>query len=820
MGRKKKDNALSIIQKPNIRPEQIVRYLEGNGTLSDDFNPYGNYKPDKIRYRGDTPPDSGDFIVINGDDPDLIPIVLGLPSPPPLKLIDGYGLNPDEQYFKRLPFPDRLKGLYQEVFESLNDVQKKNYQETIQSYKLYLKYWEMLEDNQADFTEEIEYIKHIWWYRIYGYWFYNDGKPTYITGDYFDFLQWWYIAEAAIYPEYRDKDRRKYIFAQYIEECTETFEKVDKDTGAAIKDADGNFKMIDLGRRTFFGDVEPKSRRGGATHQCVHKVWKGNSTTTGAYGTIISMEGRNAEKHYFKKLIPAWDKYPMFLKPIWTGNRRPNAIKMIEPPNVFGMEGLGSMIDFTDSAGVSANDGDRLNYILQDEMGKTAVSDVFERWTVNKIAMSTGGGTNIIKHCYSKNPSTVEEMEEGGMSYYKLCQLSAFYERIPTKGQTYSGLARIFFPAYDGLEGYIDRFGMSVINDPTERQKKLSPHSTFALSGEGAKKTLQDERDALLAKGTPEALEQYRSLRRKHPFNWSECWLGASGNVGFNMEKIDRRIGELNRMKSFGKLPYKIGNFYWENGKRDSRVLWQDDPQNGKFKLSMDLRPDLTNLRIQEVGFDASQGTYVPMWQPISRHKLTIGVDAIRIIGKNDAKVSISGSRQSDFGIAGLYEDESGNQEFILSYRYRPATQEESMEDVIMAMVYLNAMVYQENNVERLFEYIMQRGYANYLIYDVDIRTGRIKDKPGIYTTAESKIAYFAIMKTFVDKFAENAKHDDILQEIKDIRGLEDMTHRDLFTASCLALMGNQSRYRQIIDMSNSMTVDFSGYSLFQKRRY
>jgi hypothetical protein len=453
-------------------------------------------------------------------------------------------------------------------------------------------------------------------------------------------------------------------------------------------------------------------------------------------------------------------------------------------------------------------------------MGKTVTSDVFERWTVNKIAMSTGGGTNIIKRSYVKNPSTVEEMDEGGMSYYKLCQLSAFYERIPTKGQTYSGLARVFFPAYEGLEGFIDKFGRSVISLPTERQVLLSPQATFALSRKGAKDTLQSERDALLTKGTPEAMEQYRSLRRKHPFTWAECWLGAAGNVGFDMEKIDRRIGELNRARSFGKTAYKIGNFYWQDGKRDTKVLWQTDPINGKFKFSMDIPEHMTNLREQELGFDASSGQYVPMLKPINKHKITLGVDPIRIVTKNEAKVSVSGSRQSDFGIAALYEDEKAHKEFILTYRYRPATLEESMEDVIMAMVYLNAMVYQECNVERLFEYIMQRGYGQYLIWDVDIRTGRIKDKPGVYTSAESKIAYFAAMKTYIDKFAMTENHDDMLQEVKDIRGTEDMTHRDLFTAGCLALMGGESRYRQIMESSNTMSVDFSGYNLFEKRRF
>jgi len=828
MAKKKKEEIQELPIRLNLRPEDIVRYYTLNGKLPDDFNPYKDYEVDKLKFIGDTEPellldghsDASQWFVVNSNDPDLNAIYISLPKPPPLNLIDGFGQEHDEQYFKRLPIPERLKELQNKALYNLDAIQKRNYQETIQGYKLYKEYWDILEEESAVYWQELEWMKHIWWYRTHGYWFYNDGIPTYITGDYFDFLQFWYIAEAGIYPEYREKDRVKYLFAKYVEETTEAFEKIDRDTGRALKEPDGSYKMVDLGRRVLFGDINPKTRRTGVTHQCVHKVWKGNSTTLGAYGTIVSMEGDNAEKHYFKKLLPAWDKYPMFLKPIWTGNRRPNSIKMVAPPNVYSFDGLESMIDFTDSSGVSKNDGDRLNYVLLDEEGKTVNADIFERWSVNKMAMSTGGGTNIIKNSYAMNPSTVEEMEEGGISYYKLAQLSCFYERIPAKGQTYSGLARVFFPAYDGLEGFTDRFGKSVIDNPTERQIRLSPHALFAMSKKGAKATLQEERNALLAKGTPEAMESYRSLRRKHPFCWAECWLGSAGNVGFNMEKIDKRIGQLNRAKSFGQTSYKVGNFYWQDGKRDTTVLWQTDPINGKFKLSMDFPDNMTNLRTQDMGYDASKGEYVPTWTPVCKDKITLGVDPIRIVTKNEAKVSISGSRQSDFGIAGLFEDDKNQQQFILSYRYRPATLEESMEDVIMAMVYLNAMVYQECNVERLFEYIMQRGYAGYLLWDIDIRTGRIKDKPGVYTSAESKVAYFAAMKTFIDKFADIENHDDILQEVKDIKGAEDMTHRDLFTAACLALMGSQSRYRQIMEVNRGMDIDLSGYALFEKRRY
>ncbi len=163
-------------------------------------------------------------------------------------------------------------------------------------------------------------------------------------------------------------------------------------------------------------------------------------------------------------------------------------------------------------------------------------TNVHERWNVNKLAHSLGGGTKIIG--YSEHPSTVEEMDDGGMAFYALARQSHFYRRIPEKGQTYSGLGRMFFPAYDGMEGFIDRFGMSVINKPTERQIALSPHAKFARMKKGAKEVLMAERDTLLKDGTPQAMEQYRSIRRKQPIDYAECWMGTAGNLGFDIEKI------------------------------------------------------------------------------------------------------------------------------------------------------------------------------------------------------------------------------------------------------------------------------------------
>ena len=833
---KKEEEDVDIIESLGLRPEEIIRILTDTGKLPDDFNPYGGYMPEKMRFLGEVEPkNTKHYVGINEDDDDITPIYVSTPPPPELSLIDGYGLDADDQYWRRLEMPPKLKKLEDKAFKSLLMIQERNRQETVQGYKVYQMFWKLLEEEQDDLRDEIEWIKRMWWYRVHGYFFFNDGEPVYCTGEYFDYLNFWYIKDSETWVEFREEDRRISAFSHYLRTTTETFAKLSPDTGRGIPNDDGTYDMVDVGSRTFYGDMKPKFRRCGETQWACHGIWHGASTTPAAYGTIISMDGDNAEKHYYKKMIPSWNKYPMFLKPIWVGSKRPTTIYLQEPPNVFHIEGLGSSIDYAESGGVSKNDGDSLSFCLSDEEGKSK-SPIAERWNVNKIAMSTGGGTSIRPNAYAWHPSTVEDLGEGAPEYLKMWELSNFYERIPIIGQTHSGLARIFIPAYKKLEGYIDRWGKSVINDPTPRQLKYSPRAKFALTGKGAKETLQTILDSLQAKGTPEALELYRSRRRKFPMKSADCWLGSAGNVGFNLEIIDKRLEELNRLKSFGKVPYKTGYFYREFGNPDDRVLWKTDNEIIKFKMSMDLPNQLINQREMIEVWDGLSMKWMPSWRPINGSRFTCGVDPFRNLRANEAKQGVklgsnfSGSRQSDGGIAILWEydneldhdkpkTEWQSFKCVLSYRYRPATQDEFFEDVIMACQYYGAMMYPEQNVEAFIAYVLKRGYGGYFLYDIGL-DGKQKPLPGRYTGTEVQQDIVREIKDYIEFRGHIENHDDLLNEIKTFRGIEDLTHKDLLTAFGYSLLGSKSRYREIISNSMGDTVDFSGFSLFKKRRF
>ena len=56
----------------------------------------------------------------------------------------------------------------------------------------------------------VDYIEKEFEYRDEGYWFYNNGKPTYITGSHYMYLQWTKIDVG--YPDFREANRALYLF--------------------------------------------------------------------------------------------------------------------------------------------------------------------------------------------------------------------------------------------------------------------------------------------------------------------------------------------------------------------------------------------------------------------------------------------------------------------------------------------------------------------------------------------------------------------------------------------------------------------------------
>ena len=138
----------------------------------------------------------------------------------------------------------------------------------------------------------IDYIEDEFNKREKGYWFYNDGKPTYLTGTHYMYLQWTKIDIG--HPDFREANRIFYIF---WEAC-----KADKRS---------------------FGMCYLKIRRSGFSFMSSCEGVNTGTITKNARIGILSKTGADAKKMFTDKIVPISNNYPFFFKPIQDGMDKP-----------------------------------------------------------------------------------------------------------------------------------------------------------------------------------------------------------------------------------------------------------------------------------------------------------------------------------------------------------------------------------------------------------------------------------------------------------------------------------------------------------------
>ena len=760
-------------------------------------------------------------IIINDDDPDLRPIKIMLPYCPDLHLIDGYGLPPKKQKYQRPEYPVKLKILEDEVMDELNENERRNKHEKATGQKFLDLMWEKVEQNRAKLRDEIDWIKKQWYYRMNGYWFFNNGKPTYIDGWHYVYCGFWSMEDVG-YPEYRDRDRRFFIAARYFYTTTESFKNLDPDTGHAIPDEDGKYEVIDTGFRTFYGFTYPKHRRDGATHKCLDIHYEIISKMIGVLGGIQSFDEDNAGDHFKTKLVPAWKKMPFFFKPMWNGSMNPQkSLNFSNPSNKIADE-LGSKMDFATTANRKFYDGKKQYSHLSDENGKTILENISERHDVVKLTLSQGAGSVI--HGFSMHPSTVAEMrEKGGDNYYNLCEDSNFYIRDIISGQTHSGLGRIFMPADDGLENFVGEYGESIIEKPTKAQAE------FIGRNYGSREFIEKRKSQLLAIGTPEAMRRYRQFVEQHPQCYADCFRITEGDIGFDIEIIDKAIMRLRRDKDIPEKSTVEGNFKWIiNGQShpltskeyielglmknnvEGRVEWFPE-KGGKWKMSKILGEKESNLKMR----------VDDTWIPSAPDRFTACGDPFKFLNKTESGYRKDNYRLSKGGLSVFWHRDTildsndknildwESYRFVLTYNTRTDDEDEFAEDCLMSCIYYGAMMFPEINVRLLWKHFIRRGYGGYLKYPIDEATGKVKDRPGFTSLGETKQDLFNAWKTYIKWHFHRERHLDLVEECKKIRGVEYMTDFDLFTSGGGCLLGIRSGYSEFIEsMQEDLPLD------------
>jgi hypothetical protein len=554
-----------------------------------------------------------------------------------------------------------------------------------------------------------DYIDEEFKRRDEGFWFMNNGKPTYITGSHYMYLQWSKIDVGA--PDFREANRLFFIF---WEAC-----KADN---------------------RCYGMCYLKNRRSGFSFMSsAETVNLATISSDSRYG-ILSKTGNDAKKMFTDKVVPISVNYPFFFKPIQDGMDRPKSeLAYRVPASKFtrkkittnekqeDLVGLDTTIDWKNT-GDNSYDGEKLNLLVHDESGKWERPDnILNNWRVTKTCLRLG--SRIVGKCMMG--STSNALEKGGDNFKKLYNASDVTKRN-RNGQTKSGLYSLFIPMEWNYEGFIDEYGRPVFDNPDA--DVVGPDGELIDIGiiehwENEAAGLKDDHDAL------------NEFYRQFPRTTEHAFRDETRNSIFNLVRLYDQIDYNEGLGTSSVI--STGNFQWVNGVQDTQVIFYPD-KNGRFKISWVPQGHMQNKIILKNGIK----------YPGNEHMGAFGCDSYDISGTVDGR----GSNGSLHGLTKFSMEDAPPNQFFLEYIARPQTAEIFFEDVLMACIFYGMPLLAENNKPRLLYYFRRRGYRGYSMNRPDKAWNKLsvteKEIGGIPNSSEDiKQAHAAAIEMYIQQY-------------------------------------------------------------------
>lgn len=417
--------------------------------------------------------------------------------------------NPEDQYWERQQLPDEFN-------EWVEDENAKS-----QFDKTYFNY-------------ELEKLRQREWHRrLFGVWVWIKGKPHYIPGFFYFFLNYWVLDEGL--PTFRKSDWKKALFWQW-----------------------------NVYNPLSYGMIEVTKRRGGKSVFAACILVEYATRNLKAICNMQSKTDADAKKLFdFHIVTPFQSLCPIF-KPLYDTNKgtKPEQKLSFYAASSRGKnavqqgEQLKSEIGYENSKPL-ALDGQKLKRVILDERGKVDFDLIEAHLVIRKCVLDWR--MNIIGKMIVT--TTVEEI--GIQSkFYELWQQSSLENVI--NGSTKSGLCSFFMPADEA--GDCDIYGDPYI----EKNRKVIEHNRAMLEGDSK---------ALIAE------------TRKDPLSEREAFMILNDNCHFDPFVLNEMY---NNAKPVESEVVEYGNYYWKDGIPFSEALWQScDKQNARFQRAKNFKiPD------------------------------------------------------------------------------------------------------------------------------------------------------------------------------------------------------------------------------------
>lgn len=628
-------------------------------------------------------------------------------------------------------------------------------------------------DQRVYANEEIRRCKQ-------GFWFLNNGIRTYITGKNYFYLQWWKL-EDDIYPNYRDADRRYFLFLNHWENilwCT--------------------------------GIFRGKKRREGASSQaCSNLIYECIFFTNSNTG-VVSKTLVDSRDTFTDMVAFGYNQLPPFLKPKQLN--KPDSVSELvfdvrpEKGVVQNTKGHRSKVNYRAPV-ENAYDRGRMSRVLGDEGGKWPNEVKFSKF-ISKVTKTMWKGAKRVG--FAECPSTVNEMTKGGGQEFKTVwdkadQFLNAGKKTPIRFVTY------FTPAYDNYEGFIDKYGMSVIDAPdeetynylVERWVVKDPNTGEVVSEITEEDIRLGGRAYIFARRKDLEGELLEEEIRQNPTTVKEMFEAANTGCLFNSFKLNQRKELLNL---YQKDLVETGNFMWDNGVRDTMVIWVPNPE-GRWRIVKEFMNEFTKEKIKfENGqsikyFDCNATEKRGGWfLPKNDWRFGGATDPYDHDTVEDTRKSKAGSIIKQKLNLDNFDDKF-NWCDVCRYIARPVTAELMYEDILMQHFFFSCRMLPETQKPGIMRYFRNRGYAAFLM----VLPGYTE--PGIPSTPENKQMACEFTEYDVEMRIDKYYFIDIIDDLLalDIKKTQpfDLGMAKLWTeVACMNKMYERKPQDNVVDIS------------------
>ena len=593
---------------------------------------------------------------------------------------------------------------------------------------------------------------------------YINGVLRYIPKKYYFYLQYW-VLEDSSRPEYRDCDRRYFTYLEHWENIL-----------------------------WCLGIIRGKKRREGASSQATSNLVYEAVFYKNSNCGLIS-KSRDDSKDTFTDMVTfGYRHLPPFLKPKQV-NKEDSVTELvfaqkssnISEGTVSGRkedEGHRSKINYRAPV-LNAYDRGRLSRALLDEFGKLPV-EVPANQLFGIISKTLVKGVKRVG--FVEMPSTVNKLTKGGLGFQVIWGNADLKKKTPTVNR----LVRYFCPAHDGYEGFIDRYGDSVIDAPTEEQyqylvnkwvrKDEDGNVISELSEEdirlGAKAYIQKRRVGMEGDDLEEEI-------RMNPENEVELFMSANADCIFSIMKLNEQAE------------------YLKNNPIHKRkiVYYRDLDQSVKWR---DLRDGESLIHWEWVGELAKpdRATYHDMGS------LKYGRADVGVIGVDGITNEQGGKRYGSKASAWVYtkfdfKDPENTGLFIGHLYGRPKEKDDLHEQIMLCSEYHGFPIYWEFVADTYYDYFKKRGRLGLLakfplnaIDPVKRNKEKVERHYGYPTTPFALTKGNDAMITYVEHYCHKINWIELIEDLKQYDP-DKRTEFDRTVSAMIALVGGLEPVRK-----------------------